>query len=836
MQDPERESQLFFWLVTNKTIPKKSKLANYLVERRPWLVWRASNYFESEFSSADGYFLEAGPLRFVNGALTLNKAGWHEFANVLFLDQPVGTGFSITSKQMLGSLDEITEHFVSFMKAFYTVFPERVHDDVYIAGESYAGTYIPYFSKAILERNDNLQSGEQAINLQGSIIGNGWTDPLHQYSAYIPFVQKYKISTPAMLERMENQMNYCMDAIRLQDRITQDPCERLVEIVMEGSMTGDANNPKCLNQYDIRLYEDYPSCGGTWPHELPLMKQYLDRADVRLALHATAAKNEWSECNHLVSSALRFDDSLPAVALLPYVLSKTKVLLYSGQQDFICNHLGTEYMISNLTWDGARGFQDVPTVGWTVEDKPAGEWQTQRNLSYVLIYNSSHMVPYDVPLVTLDMINRFIGIDHRLQSFPSRLETDPVDDLPPMGGKQDVQQEKSSYSSVNGAAVLILTMIAVCIALFVIVRNNRRQKKLGGDGAQWFPLNRHGNTHTDELDELVLESGIRESMDDTEEDEDEGSDRRDDERDSLDNSQDEDFEQKRYRRGAGANVYHAGKIGKDGEWVRKIMQDSGVDTSYVKVSEKEATGRAIIQLSQESHDNSIVLFPGTNHTVSLEEARHVLSHFGEGDWLVMQNEISSGGEIMRAAKERGLTICFNPSPFTNELPKEYPLHLVDYLLINEIEAQGLYSYLTAPKSDTDSVSSSSHITASESFPVLEKAYEQISGIIITLGGDGLVARFRINEEDVQMKEFRMGIVKGHVVNTTGAGDTFAGYFVANLVRNQELNKRFSPEQLRAALEEASHAASLAVSREGAMDSIPVKLDVDEAIRVKEKLD
>lgn len=57
--------------------------------------------------------------------------------------------------------------------------------------------------------------------------------------------------------------------------------------------------------------------------------------------------------------------------------------------------------------------------------------------------------------------------------------------------------------------------------------------------------------------------------------------------------------------------------------------------------------------------------------------------------------------------------------------------------------------------------------------MLEKAYGEISGIIITLGGDGLVARFRINEEDVQMKEFRMGIVKGHVVNTTGAGDTFA---------------------------------------------------------------
>ncbi|KAF8978838.1 hypothetical protein BGZ46_006100 [Entomortierella lignicola] len=286
---------------------------------------------------------------------------------------------------------------------------------------------------------------------------------------------------------------------------------------------------------------------------------------------------------------------------------------------------------------------------------------------------------------------------------------------------------------------------------------------------------------------------------------------------------------------AGANVYHAGKIGKDGEWVRSIMEKAGVDTSYIKVSEKEATGRAIIQLSKESHDNAIVLFPGTNSKVTLEEAQHVLKDFGPGDWLVMQNEISSGGKIMQAAKEKGLTICFNPSPMTAELPEEYPLHLVDYLIINEIEAQELYAYLTSAENYTESKSvpkSSSHVTASESFPVLEKAYGEISGIIITLGGDGLVARFRIKEEDEKLKEFRMGIVKNEIVNTTGAGDTFTGYFVANLVRNQVMYSRFTEEQLKDALHEASHAASLAVTKEGAMDSIPIKDDVDVAIKEK----
>jgi len=116
----------------------------------------------------------------------------------------------------------------------------------------------------------------------------------------------------------------------------------------------------------------------------------------------------------------------------------------------------------------------------------------------------------------------------------------------------------------------------------------------------------------------------------------------------------------------------------------------------------------------------------------------------------------------------GMTICFNPSPMSADLPKQYPLHLVDYLLINEIEAQELYLFLTASDNNNDDSSSSSpKITAAESFPVLEKAYGQTSGIIITLGGDGLVARFRINEEDKQMEEFRMGVVESNVVNTTG---------------------------------------------------------------------
>ncbi|KAI1302159.1 Cell death protease [Mortierella claussenii] len=512
---------MFFWLVTNRRAQKSSKL----------VIWLNGG---PGCSSADGYFLESGPLRFVDNKLTINKGGWHEFANIVFLDQPIGTGLSYTSQPLDGDLGEVTNHFLAFLKAFFTIFPERAQDDLYLAGESYAGTYIPYFAKGVLDYNEKqVPLGEMAFNLKGLAIGNGWIDPLHQYTSYIPYVEQHRLSTPDLIDK-------CLDDIRMQDRITQDKCEGLVGIILQHSITDGPNAEEmCMNQYDTRRKDQYPACGLLWPAELPQMKTYLTRKDVLTALHADGADAPWTECNGRVSSALRFDDSVPAVALLPDILDKIGVLLFSGDQDLICNHIGTEYLISNMTWQGIQGFQDTPKVAWTVEDKPAGEWMQDRNLAYVLLYNASHMVPYDVPLAALDMMNRFMGLDPTLQSFTSRLETDPVRDggggvevkdpqnLPSGGEKVDIDQPENLFST-NGSAVLLFVLMAVGVGIFVVVRNNQRRKNVGGghDGIQWFPLSTNGSgtrgghrsVHTDELDELVVESGIRESDDEDDSD------------------------------------------------------------------------------------------------------------------------------------------------------------------------------------------------------------------------------------------------------------------------------------------------------------------------------
>lgn len=124
----------------------------------------------------------------------------------------------------------------------------------------------------------------------------------------------------------------------------------------------------------------------------------LQRQDVVNAFHASGRKAPWAECNGQVSDAF-WGHTKPSVHLLPYLLeSGLPILLFSGMQDLICNHVGTEKMIENLSWGGAKGWGDedeeigTAQKDWWVDGEKAGTWQTARNLTYVQVYNSSHMV------------------------------------------------------------------------------------------------------------------------------------------------------------------------------------------------------------------------------------------------------------------------------------------------------------------------------------------------------------------------------------------------------------------------------------------------------------
>ncbi|GBC09057.1 hypothetical protein RclHR1_08590008 [Rhizophagus clarus] len=273
---------------------------------------------------------------------------------------------------------------------------------------------------------------------------------------------------------------------------------------------------------------------------------------------------------------------------------------------------------------------------------------------------------------------------------------------------------------------------------------------------------------------------------------------------------------------AGVLIWHAGKIGRDGEWVKTYMNKLGVRVDYIIISEDQPTGRAFIQVSQKTRDNSIVLIPGTNHMISLDEAHKVLSQeFGVNDWVIMQNEIGQiGGEILKLCKEKGLTTVLNPAPISENIVNVFSFNLVDYLIVNKLEAIQLYKQISGFSSEED-------VSVQDLLTFISNEFKRLIGIIITLGSEGLCALYK-----PEQKIFNLPAFKTKVLDTTGAGDTFTGYFVASIVRSlkQGRNNNFSTilptaENFLNALKEATVAAGLAVSQPGAMESIPSYSDV-----------
>ena len=249
---------------------------------------------------------------------------------------------------------------------------------------------------------------------------------------------------------------------------------------------------------------------------------------------------------------------------------------------------------------------------------------------------------------------------------------------------------------------------------------------------------------------------------------------------------------------AGATVVHAGCIGADGIWLRETLAGCGVDVSLVE-EVPGPTGHAIIQVDRHG-ENAIVICAGANELVTEGGISKALSTFGNGDILLLQNEIANIPSLINQAKARNLSVVFNPAPFTEDLP-DYPLNDVDTLILNESEGTSLLGVL-APADP--------HETPDELIHSLDRRLD-IGQIILTIGAAGALY---LSEGSITQID---AVPVPHVVDTTGAGDTFVGYFVAGLAAD------LSAEE---ALARAAAAAAHSVTRAGAMDSIPRSDELD----------
>lgn len=243
---------------------------------------------------------------------------------------------------------------------------------------------------------------------------------------------------------------------------------------------------------------------------------------------------------------------------------------------------------------------------------------------------------------------------------------------------------------------------------------------------------------------------------------------------------------------AGGVIYHAGIVGDDGNVMIDMLQKNGVDVSLIRKGSGPSS-HTVIQVDP-AGQNSIIVYSGENMRLSDKDMDEILDGFAAGDLIMLQNELYGSPQMMEKAAEKGLTVILNPSPADSRI-MDYPLDRVDWFILNEIEG-ALLTGEEKPEKILDK------------FRVIYPT----SSVVLTLGEDGAY---------LQTKDLRMHqpAFKVHAVDTTAAGDTFTGYFIAGLAEGLPYEKIMK----RAAL-----ASSIAVSRRGAADSVPLKAEVDQA--------
>jgi ribokinase len=238
---------------------------------------------------------------------------------------------------------------------------------------------------------------------------------------------------------------------------------------------------------------------------------------------------------------------------------------------------------------------------------------------------------------------------------------------------------------------------------------------------------------------------------------------------------------------AGARVAHAGCIGREAAWLREQLAEEKIDVTRFTLVD-EAPGHAIIQVTP-SGQNAILLSPGANYSLAAAMVPALFCGLGPHDWFLTQNETSCVPEAIHYARRAGLTVCFNPAPMHDDV-REFQLGDVDWLFVNESEGEAL----TNKHEPAAILAGLRRLTA--------RAH-----LVLTLGAEGAWCVPPTGKGAA----VHCAAPQVHAVDTTGAGDTFIGFFIAALIQDHTL---------AAALELACRAAALSVTRLGAAASIP----------------
>ncbi|PFH59630.1 hypothetical protein XA68_12066 [Ophiocordyceps unilateralis] len=385
LDDEANNKHLFYWFFESRNKPDSD----------PVVLWLNGG---PGCSSMIGLFTELGPSTLPTPDLKpkRNDYSWNANASIIFLDQPVNTGYSYSNDEV-NTTAAASRDVYALLSLFFHQFPQYAGRDFHIAGESYAGHYIPIIAKDILSKPGS------GINLKSILIGNGLTDPLTQYRYYRPMACG-EGGYPSVLDKATCE---AMDK-------SVPECEALIQACYDGgdeekcSRATRRCNDSILGAYEASNRSAYDVRKGPQDGPPDYSAQFLNTADVMEALGSEV--DSFRPCNmrtngDFVSSG---DWMLPIHRSVPDILQRIPVLIYAGDADFICNWLGNAAWVKALEWPGRDQFNKAPNKSLLVDGSAYGEVHGAQNLTFMRIFAAGHMVPSDQPKGSLDFFNRWL--------------------------------------------------------------------------------------------------------------------------------------------------------------------------------------------------------------------------------------------------------------------------------------------------------------------------------------------------------------------------------------------------------------------------------------------
>ncbi|CAF1384769.1 unnamed protein product [Adineta ricciae] len=391
----EYNSNMFFWFFPAQNGNKPDT---------PVMLWLQGG---PGASSLFALFTEIGPIYIdANENIQLREITWNKNYHLLFIDNPVGTGYSFTGNDQgyARSQEDVARDLYSALTQFFQIYTDYANNPFYVTGESYGGKYVPSITYKIHVENQNPQA-KIKINLKGMSIGDGLTDPINQYmyGDFLYQIGLIDLTQKAYVDLQTALMRYAIEQQRYIDAF------HIFDALLNGDLLNTTSyfyNVTGIKNYFNYLLTDEPQDQGYF---IP----FVTRADRRKQIHV--GNMSYGGQSEIVERML-LNDVMQSMAWKVAAIANANysVLIYNGQLDVIIAVPLTMEWIGQLVWSGTDELRQAPRKVWKVADSDpeiAGYVKTANNNRFFLatIRNAGHMVPYDQPRASLDLLERFLA-------------------------------------------------------------------------------------------------------------------------------------------------------------------------------------------------------------------------------------------------------------------------------------------------------------------------------------------------------------------------------------------------------------------------------------------